>query len=451
MQITAKQQNELEHSFNIVVPAADVEAQVEVELQSLGQKVKMQGFRPGKVPLKVLKTRYGKEVMGDVLEAMVNKGTREAIEQNKLRPALRPDIKIVSFEEGQDLSFDLTIEVMPEVPEIKFDAITIDEYVYELPADEVEESLKRLTKSRAHTHKVEGEAALGHVVKIDFLGKTDGVPFEGGAGKGFMLELGSGQFIPGFEEQLVGVKAGDERTVSVSFPDAYHAPNLAGKAAEFDVTVLEVHENHYPEVDDKFAESMGFKDLENLQGAVRQQIDFQYKGAARAKAKKQLFDALDSKVKLTVPPKMLEAETKTILDQVMEAKNAGDPELKDKSEEALKEEYSIIAERRVRLGILLSELARQNNLQVTREELSAAVMSQARNYPGQEDKIFEFYRSNPQQVDELKGPILEEKAVDFILSKVTRKPKNVTIEELMRDDEDEASSDSKPAKKASKK
>ena len=214
------------------------------------------------------------------------------------------------------------------------------------------------------------------------------------------------------------------------------------------MTVQEVHRPHAPDIDDKFAESMGFKDLENLKGAVRQQIDFQYKGAARAKAKKQLFDALDKEVKLQVPPKMLAAESKSILEQVMEAKKAGDPELKDKSDEALKTEYEAIAERRVRLGILLSELARKHNLQVTREELSAAVMSQARNYPGQEDKIFEFYRKNPQEVDELRGPILEEKAVDFILSKVKRSPKNVTVEELMRD-EDEAM-EAQPEKKAKK-
>lgn len=448
MQITAKQANGLEHSFHIVVPAADVEAQVETELQSIGKTAKMQGFRPGKVPLSVLKTRYGKEVMGEVLDALVNKGAREVIEKNKLRPALQPDIKIVSFEEGQDLAFDLTVEVMPEVPEIKWEDISVDDYVYDLPQDEVEASLTRLTKSRAHTHKAEGKAEKGHVVKIDFVGKMDGVAFDGGTGNGFMLELGSGQFIPGFEEQLVGASAGDQRTVSVKFPDTYHAPNLAGQPAEFDVTVHEVHHTHAPDLDDKFAESMGFKDIENLKGAVRQQIDFQYKGAARTKAKKQLFDALDAKVKLTVPPKMLEAETQTILDQVMEAKKAGDPELKDKSDDEIKKEYSKIAERRVRLGILLSELARKNNLQITREELSAAVMSQARNYPGQEDKVFEFYRKNPGQVDELKGPILEEKAVDFILGKVKRTPKNVTVEELMRDDEDEA--DAKPAKKSKK-
>jgi trigger factor len=447
MQITVKEQKGLEHSFNIVVPAADVEAQVENELRALGQKVKMQGFRPGKVPLNVLKQRYGKEVMGDVLEAAVNKATKELLEEKKLRPALQPDIAIISFEEGGDLSFDITMEVMPELPALDFEKITVDEYAYEIPDAELNESLTRLAKSRAHTHVKAKEAAIGDSVKIDFLGKIDGVAFDGGTASGFMLELGSNQFIEGFEQQLVGAKAGDKREVSVKFPENYHNAGLAGTPAVFDVTVHEVHEAHLPEIDDAFAASLGFKDLENLKGAVRQQIDFDYKGRARSKAKKQLFDALDNVVKLEVPSKMLAFENESIMKQVLEAKKQGDADLKDKSEDELKKEYGVIAERRVRLGIVLSEVARSNNLQITREELSAAVMSQARNYPGQEDKIFEFYRKNPREVEELRGPILEEKAVDFILGKVKRATKNVTIEELMKDDEEEAA----PAKKSAKK
>jgi trigger factor len=356
-------------------------------------------------------------------------------------------VKIVSFEEGADLAFDITVEVLPEIPAIDFSKITVDELTYELPEAEVSEGLARLAKTRQHTHTHDGAAELGHVVKIDFLGKKEGVAFPGGEGKGFQLELGSNQFIPGFEAQLVGMKAGDARTISVTFPKEYHSKDLAGAEATFDVTVHEVLRLHAPDVDDKLAESLGFKDLENLKGAVRQQIDFEYKAAARAKAKKQLFDALDEVANFEIPPSMLKLESESIMKQVAEAKKAGDPELKDKSDEDLKAEYEAISERRVRLGILLSDVARSNNLQITREELSAAVMNQARNYPGQEDKVFEFYRKNPQQVDELRGPILEEKSVDFILSKVTRKPKPVTIEELMKDDEDAA----KPTKKAKKK
>ena len=449
MQITAREQTGLSHSFHIVVPAADIEAQVEMELQSLGKKVKMQGFRPGKVPMNVLRQRYGKEVMGDVLDASINNAVRELVTSKKLRPATQPDIKITSFEDGGELAFDITIETMPELPAIDYGTVAVDEYIYEVPEAELSEGLSRLAKTRQHTHKMDGAAAMGHVVKIDFVGKVDGVPFDGGTAQGFMLELGSNQFIKGFEEQLVGAKAGDVREVSVTFPEQYHSAALAGQPAVFDVTVQEVHHVHLPEIDDAFAVSMGFKDLENLRGAVRQQIDFEYKNAARAKAKKQLFDALDERMKFEVPSQMLKAESESIMTQVLEAKKAGDPELKDKSDEALKAEYDVISERRVRLGIVLSEIARTNNLQITREELSAAVMGQARQYPGQEDKVFEFYRKNPKEVDELKGPILEEKAVDFILGKVERTPKNVTIEELLRDDE--AEDESAPVKKSARK
>jgi trigger factor len=447
MQITAKEQSGLSHSFSVVVPAADLEKQMDAELQTVGKKVKMPGFRPGKVPLAVLKSKYSKEVMGDVLQNTVEKAAREVIEGKKLRPALQPDVKITSFEEGKDLSFDITVEVLPEVPAIDYAKITVDELTYELPEAEVQEGLNRLAKTRQHTHTHDGAAALGHVVKIDFLGKKDGVPFKGGEGKGFQLELGSNQFIPGFEEQLVGMKAGDEKTISVTFPKEYHSTDLAGAPATFDVKVHEVLRLHAPDVDDKLAESLGFKDLENLKGAVRQQIDFEYKAAARSKAKKQLFDALDEVVSFEIPKSMMKLEMDSIMKQVEAAKKAGDPELKDKSDEEIKTEYEAISERRVRLGILLSEVARANDLQISREELSAAVMNQARNYPGQEDKVFEFYRKNPQEINELRGPILEEKSVDFILSKVTRKPKTVTIEELMKEDEEAPKAAKKKAKK----
>jgi trigger factor len=447
MQITSKEQSGLTHSFHVVVPAADVEAQMEVELQSLSQKVKMPGFRPGKVPMPVLKKKYGKEVMGDVLESTVNKATQKVLAEKDLRPALQPDVKIVSFEEGGDLSFDITLEVMPVVPAVDFEKVTVDEYTYELPESEVEQALNRLAKSRQHPHTKDGAAEQGDVVKIDFVGKKDGVAFQGGTGNGFQLELGSGQFIPGFEEQLVGAKAGDKREVNVTFPEQYHSADLAGQPALFDVTVQEVAYLHVPDVNDKLAESLGFTDLENLKSAVRQQIDVDFKAAARAKAKKHLFDALEKVVTFEIPQNMLKLETESILKQVMEAQKAGDPELKDKSEDDLKVEYSKISERRVRLGILLSDIARTNNLQVTREEISAAVMGQARQYPGQEDKIFEFYRKNPSEVNELRGPILEEKAVDFILGKVKRSPKPVTIEELMGDDDAAASDDAKSVKK----
>jgi trigger factor len=451
MQVTEKSHAGLAYEFAIIVPAATVEAHLEQELANVGKKVKIPGFRPGKVPLSVLKQKYAKDVMGDVLQRAVNDATREVLDGKKLRPALTPDVKISSFEEGKDLAFDVAFEVMPEVPEIAYEKIETPEYLFEVPQADIDETLTRIAKSRQHTHAKEGKAVMGDVVKMDFVGKKDGVAFTGGSAKGFSLELGSGQFIPGFEEQLVGVAAGDTRTVEVTFPKEYHSADLAGAPATFDVTVHEVAYIHIPEADDKLAQSMGFDTLDALKEAIKGQISGDYARAARAKAKKALFDTLEAQVSFEIPSKMLKLEFDSVWKQVEEAKKAGDASLKEKSDEALKKEYEAIAARRVRLGILLSELGRKNNVQITREELSAAVMAQARMYPGQEDKVFEFYRKNPQQVDELRGPILEEKTVDLILEKVKRKPVNVTIEELMRDEDDAENADAAPKKKPSKK
>ena len=449
MQITPTEQSGLTHRFSVIVPASDVEAQLEADLQSIGKKVKMPGFRAGKIPMTVLKKRYGQEVMGDVLQSTVNKATREVVESKKLRPALQPDVKITQFEEGGDLSLEISFEVMPHVPEVDYASVAVDELTFDVPEAEMTAALERLAKSRQHPHTKDGAAALGDVVKIDFLGKKDGVPFSGGEAKGFSLELGSGQFIPGFEDQLVGAKSGEERLVTVKFPEAYHSADLAGADATFDVAVHEVSSLHVPDVDDKMAASLGFEDLAALTKAVKEQISGEYNQVARSKAKKQLFDKLDAVVTFDVPEGMIKLEMEGIWKQVEEAKKSGDPELAKKTDDELKAEYEIIAKRRVKLGILLSEVGRANNLQISREELSAAVMNHARNYPGQEDKVFEFYRKNPAQVDELRGPILEEKAVDFILGQVKRPPKAVSIEELLRDDDAEAE-DAKAAKKAKK-
>jgi trigger factor len=447
MQITAKEQKGLTHQFHVVVPAKDVQDQMDSELQSLGKKLKVPGFRPGKVPVALLRQKYGKDVMGDVVQNAVSKATKDVVEQKKLRPAMQPDVKITNFEEGGDLAFDIEVEVMPDVPAIDFSKMTVDEYIFEVPASEVDEGLKRLAASRRHPHTKDGAAENGDVVKIDFLGKRNGEPFAGGAGKDFHLELGSNQFIPGFEEQLIGLKAGDAKTIEVTFPKEYHSKDLAGQPATFDVTVHEVAYLHTPDVNDKLASNLGFENLDALKKAVSEQIEMEYGRAARAKAKKQLFDALDKAAKFEVPPKMEKLEFDTIWKQVEEAKKAGDPELKDKSDAALKKEYEAIADRRVRLGILLSDVGHTNNIQITREELSAAVMEQARQYPGQEEQVFDFYRKNPKQVEELRGPILEEKAVDYILSKVTRNKKPVSVAELMGDEDDA----SEPKKKAAKK
>lgn len=451
MEVKAKAHKGLSYSYSVTVPASALEQQMESELKSYGERAKIPGFRPGKIPMSVLKQRFAKDVMGEVLQHAVNKASREVIAENKLRPAMQPEIKITEFKEGGDLQFDMDLEVIPEVPAIAYEKFTIDEYVCEVPDARVVESLERLAQTRRHLHKEEGAAKLGSVVKIDFVGKIDGEAFSGGTAKGHMLELGSGQFIPGFEEQLVGAKPGDEVAVKVAFPKDYHSEALAGKDAVFDVSVHEVHRVHVPEVDEKLASSLGFDDMSALKKAVAEQMAQELARAIRERSKKQLFDVLDAKVKFDVPSRMVKGEFETIWKQIQEAKQRGDQTLQDKSEEALRKEYEAIAERRVRLGIILSEIGREQKLQITREEVSAAVMQQARQFPGQEDKVLEFYRKNPQQVDELRGPILEEKAVDWVLTKVKRSEKKITMEELLAGEEDEeAAADSKPKKSAKK-
>lgn len=449
MKITPITHEGLLRSFSIVVPASELEKQSEQELASLSHKVKIPGFRAGKIPMSVLKQRHGKDVMGDVVNNVVNNATRDLVAKENLRPALQPDIKITSFEEGGDLSFEVSMELLPEVGEIAFDKITVEELKATVEEDAVTESLKRIATASKHTHPAPAgtEAKLGDSVKIDFVGKRNGEAFAGGTANGFTLELGAGQLIPGFEEQIVGMKAGDKRTINVQFPADYHSKDLAGQPADFDITCHEVLHAHVPDLDEHLAEVVGFESLDKLKEAVRSRLEDQYKQMSRSKAKKELFDKLDSLVKMEVPSKMLKFEFDSIWQQIEEAKKQGDAELVGKSDEALKAEYEKVALRRVKLGIVLSEVGRANNLQITKEEISAAVMQQARQYPGQEDKVFEFYRKNPQQVEDLRGPILEEKAVDFILSKVKRTERSVSAEELMNTDEQAAPTESKAKKK----
>ncbi len=387
--------------------------------------------------------------MDEVLWNCVNDSARKIAEDEGLRPAMKPDVSISSYEEGADLEFKLSMEIMPDVPELDFGKINVTEYEFDVPEEEIEQGLERLASSRKQYNDADAKtkAKLGDAVKIDFLGKTDGEPFDGGKGEGFQLELGSNQFIPGFEEQLVGKKAGDETVVKVTFPEQYHSEALAGKEAEFDDTVHLVMTPTQPEINDALAKEVGFEDLKALKDAVREQISGDYAGMARNKAKKELFDWLDENVKFDTPEKMRELEFQGVWEQLQRAKAEGDKSL-DKPEDELKAEYEVISERRVRLGILLSEIGRTNNIQVGKDELTRAVMNQAQMFPGQEQKVFEFYQQNPQHVEELKGPIIEDKAVDFILEKSKRTKKKVSIDELMNEDDDaSAKSEKKEAKK----
>lgn len=455
MQVTEKESKGLNKQFKIVVDSARINGAVDKELESLGARIKIPGFRPGNVPMKVLQQRYGKSVQADVLKNVINETTSEVIKERNLRPAQTPSINIEDYKEGGELVFSMAFDAFPEVPEVSFTDITLERKTFEIPDSEIDDALNRIAERNPSlvAAKAGAKAAKGNVVKIDFLGKLDGVAFDGGAAKDFNLELGAGQFIDGFEDQLIGTKAGEEKLVTVTFPASYPSANLAGKETTFEVTVKEVLTKELPVIDDAFAKERGLADLEALRAAVRGQLSSEYDQLVRNKLKKQLFDILEEKHDFELPQGMVDIEFSTIWERLMQAKKEGDKTLVDKSDDELKEEYMKVARRRVKLGILLAEVGHRSKVQISREELMRAVMQQASMFPGQEQKVMEFYRNHPERMDELRGPILEEKAVDFILGQVKFNDKKVTLEELAeQDDEDgeEGSAKKKPAKAKTK-
>ena len=441
MEITKAEQNGLSHSFSITIPAAEIDASIEAELLNVGESAKIDGFRPGKIPMNVLKQQFSKRVLGDVIDKAVNKAAKEVFEQKELKPAVRPDIKIESYEEGQDLVLSMQVEQMPDVPEFDLSTVSVEKYVYEITDSEVEQGIERLAaQQKDFVAKAEGEAAAqGDAVKIDFIGRIEGEAFEGGTADGVQLELGAGQFIPGFEEQLVGKKAGDKVDVAVSFPENYHKEDLAGKPAVFETTVHEVLVASVPsEYDDTFAARVGFETIAELREKIKEHLETDYAAIARSRSKKKLFDAMDGVIDFETPEGVVKQEYDIIMQQYEQAKEAGRVSPKDleKGDVAIAEEYKEVARRRVKLGFVLANISEKEGLQVTQEELSQAVMAEARNYPGQEQKVLEFYQQNPEQVEQIRGPLIEEKAVDYLLEKVQRKEVTVTTQALASEEED---------------
>lgn len=442
MQITETSAEGLRRDFKVVITAQDIESRVQTRLTEVGKTVKIPGFRPGKVPMPILKQRYGQSVMGEVLEAAVNDGAQQAVSDNNLRPALQPKIEVLKFDPGQDLEFAVQVELLPEIEPADLSAVEIEKPVAAVAEDAVTEALSRLSKGRRTTEKVEDDraAALGDILLIDFDGSVDGEKRPGMKGDDYELELGSGSFIPGFEDQLVGAKAGSDVTVTVTFPAEYHAAELAGKDAVFEVKVKELRVGKDAELNDDLAKSFGFDDLEALKTAIKERTEGEYGQTSRLRAKRSLLDKLAELHSFEVPAGMVEIEFDQIWKRLQEelARGGADAEDEGKDEEALKAEYRDIAVRRVRLGLLLSEIGRRNNISVTREELQKAMFDEVRRYPGQEQQVFEFFQKNPQAVESLRAPIYEDKVVDFILGTVKVNEVTVPVEELMRDpDEDE--------------
>ncbi len=433
MQVTELESKGLKKNFKIIVGAEAIKARTETELKEVGKNAKIDGFRAGQVPLKVLEKRYGKAVQADVIKQVINSSIGDLVSKNKFRPTFTPQVAVEDYKEGGELAFKVEIEVFPEVPDLSFDDITLERRVFEVAQSDIDEAAQRIAShSPEFVALPEGtKAKSGNIVKIDFKGKVGGEAFAGGSAEDFDLELGSNQFIAGFEDQLIGAKSGEKRIVKVTFPEKYPSANLAGKDAEFEVTVKSVQEAKTPEVNEEFAKARGFSDLAALHEAIRAQIVSEFDQVVRDQLKKQLFDSLEKKYTFELPESMVEMEFNTIWERVKQSKEEGDESLKGKSDEELKSEYQQISRRRVTLGILLAEVGTRNKIQVSREEISRAVMQQARQFPGQERQIVEFYQKHPDRLENLRGPILEEKAVDLILGKVKFNDTKLSISELV--------------------
>lgn len=445
MQIVEKSGEGLSRVYGVTVPAADLNALYEARVAEIAPTMNIKGFRPGKVPPAHVRKMFGKSLMSEVVEKTINETTQKVIEDNNIRPASEPDLKpegdIQAVIDGKaDLSYEISLEIMPDFTLTDLTKISLKKPVYEPSDAEVQEALDELAKSNRTYEPRTGKSLKskdGDQLVIDFLGKVDGVAFDGGAAEDANLVLGSGQFIPGFEEQLVGAKPGDSVVVKVTFPAEYQAANLAGKDAEFDVTVKEVKAPVASKADDALAERLGIENLEKLTELLKTNLESQYAGASRFKLKRALLDALDEKHAFDLPPKMVEAEFSQIWAQVQQDKEQGGlpPEDAEKTDEQLNTEYRKIAERRVRLGLVLAEIGRTNNVQVTDQELGEAMRQEAMKYGQQAQQIFDFLRQNPNAQAQLRAPIFEDKVVDLILGQATVTDEKVTKDELLKEDE----------------
>jgi trigger factor len=433
MQITETVTEGLHREFLIKVGVADLDAKLIGKITEMQPRVHLKGFRPGKAPVSFLKKAYGKSLMSEIVEQTLNEGSEQALKERALKPAITPSVDLVNDIESvvagkADLEFTMKVDLMPEFELAKLEDLKVERLTAEVPDSEVDEAISRLADSqKTYEPKEEGAAAeSGDAVSIDFLGKLDGEPFEGGAAEDFDLTLGSGSFIPGFEDQLIGVKAGEQRIITVSFPENYGAQHLAGKESTFDVTVKAVKAAQPVTVDDEFAKKLGLDSLDVLKERVREQLAGEYSRASRLHLKRRLLDALDAANRFELPPVMVESEFQSIWQAAQAEMQRGGtmPADEGKTEEELKAEYREIAERRVRLGLVLAKIGAENAISVTQDELNRAITAQARRYPGQEQQVFQYYSRNPNAAVELQAPLFEEKVVDFIseLAQVTDRP-----------------------------
>jgi trigger factor len=453
MQVTETKNEGLSREYSIVIPAADIEDRVLSKLAEIGQQVTIPGFRKGKVPTKLLRQRYGQSVLGDVIQDAVVESSSQAITDQSLTPATQPKIDVTKFEDAEDLEYTMAVEVMPEITAVDFKTLKLERLTCDISDEEIEKSMANIASEMVRSEPIKRarKARKDDIVVINFVGSIDGEEFEGGKAEDFQLTLGSERFIPGFEDQLIGAKSEEHVTVNVSFPEDYAAENLKGKDAVFEVDIKEIRERVETPIDDELAKSLGLESLDQLKDGTRQQLEQNYTMFSRNRLKRVLLDQLDESHDFEIPPGMVETEVESIWEQFEQARSEErlDDEDKDKSEEELREEYRKIASRRVRLGLLLAEVGRTNNIEVSAEEVNQAMLQEVRKYPGQERQVMEHFQQNQQAMAGLRAPIFEDKVIDFILEMAEVTDRSVTPEELMADPEEEAPKEAK--KKAPKK
>ncbi|MFZ4603112.1 MAG: trigger factor [Caulobacterales bacterium] len=428
----------LRRTFRVVIPVADLRAEVDAKIAEAAPRLQLKGFRTGKVPVSHVRKVYGAAIFRDVVNEQVEKSTKETV--GELRVASEPTFELESdldqVEKGAaDLAFKVAVDLMPEFDPIDVATIEIEKPVAPVADEQIDETLAEIAKANRRFDAKEGPAADGDALTIDFLGKIDGEAFDGGAAENANIVIGDKRFIPGFEEQLVGLSKDDAQTISVTFPDDYPVEDLKGKPATFDVTVKDVRAPVEIAIDDALATSMGFPDLAALRTAVSERLGQDLAALSRQKAKRALFDQLDAAHTFELPTAMVEAEFAGIWGQIEKDREAGqlDSDDADKSEDELRAEYRRIAERRVRLGLVLAEIGRRGNVEVRNEELVAAIQAEARRFPGRERDVVTFYQQNPGAVAQIRAPLYEEKVVDFILELAKVTQKTVTREELTAD------------------
>lgn len=449
MKATLKKTDGLRKEFEVVIPAAEIKKLTEAELKKQGSKAKIAGFRPGKAPIEVLKKHYGDSVNNNVLNNVIRESVTKALDENKIRPAQEPDVKDLSkFEEGKDFTYNFSVEAFPEVPKLDLKKIKVQKPVVEISEGDVQEALKRIADGHKHYHPIKEKRATkkGDVVNFDFEGSKDGVLFPGGAAKGHQMELGSGQFIPGFEDQMIGMNKGDEKTFDITFPKEYHSKDLAGQKTQFKVNLNEILEvETHDKFDDEFAKHLGLESYAKLEEEIKKQLKSDFDLASYTKAKKSLFDKLDKEHVYDVPAGMIDLDYKSVLFQMKQ-------ETPDRDAKEMEAEAKKLAERRVRLGITLSDIASKNKIEVTNDEIRQSVFQKAMQFPGSEQKVIEFYQKNPNALEQVRGELLEDKAVKYILDNANIEELKVTREELFKEDEEETtSSESKPKKTTKKK